>query len=69
MKREKRMTDRNIYVRLADIEEHLPFEQVAKVEKFTLHCGHETNEAGIAELRDAEGMNVEPDGRRWKNHD
>lgn len=62
------MTGKNIYVRLADIEEHMPTEQIAKVEKFTLHCGRETNEAGIAELRDAEGMNVEADGSRWRNH-
>lgn len=63
------MIDNDIYVRLADIEMHLDEKQIAAVERFTLHCGHETNEAGIAELRDAEGMNVEPDGRRWKNHD
>ncbi|WP_298841720.1 hypothetical protein [uncultured Salinicola sp.] len=62
------MTGRGIYVRLADIEGHMDEENLAKVEKFTLHCGHESNEAGIAELRDADGMNVEPDGRRWKNH-
>lgn len=36
-------------------------------EQFTLHDGHESNEAGIAELRDAQGNNVEPDGRRWSN--
>ena len=49
-------------------EKRMDEENLAKVEKFTLHCGHESNEAGIAELRDADGMNVEPDGRRWKNH-
>ena len=62
------MTGGDIYVRLTDIEGRMDEESLAKVEKFRLHCGHESNEAGIAELRDADGMNVEPDGRRWKNH-
>lgn len=62
------MKNINTYVRLSDIEDHIPAEQLAKVEKFTLHCGHETNESGIAELRDAEGQNVEADGSRWCNH-
>jgi len=61
------MSDQNIYVRLADIETHLDEKALANVEKFTLHCGHETNEAGIAELRDADGMNIEADGSRWRN--
>ena len=62
------MKNTDTYVRLSDVETLIPAADLAKVERFTLHCGHETNEAGIAELRDAEGMNVEADGSRWRNH-
>lgn len=61
------MTAKNIYVRLADVEKHIAAADLEKIAKFTLHCGHETNEAGIAELRDAEDMNIEADGSRWRN--
>ena len=58
---------KNVYVRLEDVEAHVPLEVLETINRYTLHLGHETNEAGIAELRDADGMNVEPDGSCWKN--
>ena len=61
------MTDKTIYIRLADAEAAIGPEALVGCERFVLHDGHRTNEAGIAELRDADGKNVEPDDRRWQN--
>jgi hypothetical protein len=64
------MTDQNVFVRLADVEAALGMpaaEIVADVERFTLTDGHETNEAGISEMRDREGLVLYHDGKRMKH--
>lgn len=64
-------THLNTFVRLADVKAALASltttTGIDALPRFILHEGHETNEAGIAELRDTCGRNVEPNGRLWTN--
>lgn len=65
------MSDRNVFVRLADVEDAIGTASSGMldgVERFTLTDGRETNEAGVSELRDDRGLVLYHDGKR-RNHD
>lgn len=64
------MTDKNIFVRLADVQDALGVASsstLESVEKFTLTDGYQINEAGISELCDEHGMTLYHDGSRLKH--